>query len=982
MKKVLIGILILIPIIILLVVALVTNLLQLQVWIAVEDMTVTQKATGLEAEELKLYLDVGDNTVYDLYDWVEVAVFPEKANNYTIEWSMSNLAYSDEEYQKQYEDYLENPVGTPVHPAATMVDGNGRDADFNTSGKFKVYSYCSFNVSVRAETVTRNFLVDIVGDTVHSVSLTDTHGSTSAEITVGESARLCASYVPFDSVITQLQFACSDESVLSVDDNGVITALSAGSATVTVTADKHDGTGTVESNAFFVTVREGASKFGNTVTLERVSGGAYTFEQLGIAAADVDAAACTGCTVQSDGIVVNGESAVVALIGGKTLTVKFCDAGDIAIGFASLFDSESGYILGVGEEKGLSLSAVFAATSATSAPEGVAWQSNNTEVATVDENGLVKGVFEGEVIITATAGGKKASITLNVKEKATSLRLKTSNDSLEVGLARQTVFPSDIYVYETDLEGGENKNQKQANSVTIHIHGEPESKSAAEIAAFYGRYIIEIEEGKEYAHMDPSAPNKIVFDGEALKGKGVVPVKVKASAKYPRFEANQKHTTDYVTLSVVYGVEVRNAEQLVRATADQKEYIMRSENLKTPAENEATIPAPDGNEYYVYNSPTFNSNYAMVLVSDIACPDGQNVSFDEGSGWCVRLYGDLYGNGHTVLAKPAQVVDSHSYLVHVAASNVTISNVTVRHEDRQITTLTGKTFVNSYCLTFNSRKDEFFGGRLLNERVEYCILENTYGAIDIQNSDVAVDGCIFRNISSVGMYGYCRVIDDTRYIYFNRINLNNTIFSSIIGPSMSLSFEYYALTSDGKYGRFSATGDKEESYRWVEENLVPRRYVHCIDQTGFLDIYNWQNAAQVTLVNTQDTTMDQLIATLSGPIIEQHPQFAPGVVRSGDLSYFHLGFMTSGIVLSGDKKVFDERTFLQLSLEDDRFFSVNTRTLSGDVPEMDQSYCGLIKSILNKLEVTMYAYKKDSSLTPTSTYTIDSKLINHLHEGK
>ena len=66
MKKVLIGILILIPIIILLVVALVTNLLQLQVWIAVEDMTVTQKATGLEAEELKLYLDVGDNTVYDL----------------------------------------------------------------------------------------------------------------------------------------------------------------------------------------------------------------------------------------------------------------------------------------------------------------------------------------------------------------------------------------------------------------------------------------------------------------------------------------------------------------------------------------------------------------------------------------------------------------------------------------------------------------------------------------------------------------------------------------------------------------------------------------------------------------------------------------------------------------------------------------------------------------------------------------------------
>ncbi len=980
MKKVLIGILILIPIIILLVVALVTNLLQLQVWIAVEDMMVTQKATGLEAEELDLYIDVGDNTVYDLYEWVEVAVFPEKANRYTIEWSMSNLKCSDDEYEDQYEDYIANPVGTVVHPAATLVDADGRDAEVNTSGKFKLYAYCSFNVSVRAETVTKNFLVNIVGDTVHSVSLTDTQGNTSAELTVGESKRLCASYVPFDSKITELKFKSSDETLLSVDDNGVITALSAGSATVTATADKHDGTGTVTSKEFAVNVRTGAGKYGDNVTVERNTDRKYGFDMLGISAADVDESASTGCTLKADGIVINGEGATVALKNGKNLNVTLCDEGDIAIANAAFFGSESGYILGAGEEKGLKLNAVFAATLAEGAPEGAVWRSNNEEVATVSETGLVKGVSEGEATITATVGAKTASLTLNVKEKATSLRLKTSNDALEVGLARQTVFPSDIYVYETDAEGGERKNEKHANSVTIHIHGEPEKGTTAELAAFYERYIVEIEEGKEYAHIDASSPNKVVLDGEALKGKGIVPVKVKVYAKYPRFEANQKHTTDYVTLSVVYGVEVRNDEQLMRATADQKEYAKASENLKTPAENVDTLRAPDGNDYYVYNAPTFISNYAIVLASDIACPDDKMVSFDEGSGWCVRLYGDLYGNGHTILSKPSQMIDGHSYLVHAAASDITISNVVLRHEDVEIQTLTGKTFVNSYCLTFDGRDDEFFGGRLLNERVEYCIFENTYGAIDIQNSDVTVDGCIFRNISSVGLYGYCRVMDDTRRIFFNHINLNNSIFSSIIGPSLSLSFEYYGLTSDGKNGRFSATGDKEESYRWVEENLVPKGYVHCLNQTGFLDIYNWQNAAQVTLVNTQDATMDQLIATLSGPIIEQHPEFAPGVVKTGDVSYFHLGFMTSGIVFSS--KVFNERTFLQTSFEDDRFFSVSTRTLSGDVPEMDKSYCGLIKSILNKLEVTMYSYKKDSSLTPTSTYTINSKLINHLHEGK
>ena len=79
MKKVLIGILILIPIFILLVVALVSNLIQLQAWIAVEDLSVTYKNSANEVTILQLYLDVRDDTVFHMTDWVDVTVTPDQA---------------------------------------------------------------------------------------------------------------------------------------------------------------------------------------------------------------------------------------------------------------------------------------------------------------------------------------------------------------------------------------------------------------------------------------------------------------------------------------------------------------------------------------------------------------------------------------------------------------------------------------------------------------------------------------------------------------------------------------------------------------------------------------------------------------------------------------------------------------------------------------------------------------------------------------
>lgn len=977
MKKVLIGILILIPIIILLVVSLVTNLLQLQAWISVDDITVTDKISGAEVSSLKPAVDVGNGVVYDLNDFVDVVVLPDKANNYTVEWTMSEVKCSDEEYSERYEQYLENPTGAPVYPAAMLVDAAGNESERNTSGKFVVNAYCSFNIKVQAETASKNFVVDIIGNTVARVALNDLDGEQSCALTVGQSKRLSVSYIPLDSIVSEAEFSSSAPDVVTVDKNGVITAVGAGSAQITATADRYHEEGVVKSNAYLVTVTQGATRFGDSVTLNRKEGGKYDFEELEISRGNIDEAACEGCTVQDGGIVINGESAIVALKNGKTLEVTLCDEGAIVIDNAAHFASAGGYILGV-DELGLKLSASYAATGDERTLENVVWSSDNEDVATVDANGLVKGMSDGETVIRATAGSVSASVEISVRNKVSSLRLKTSDESLKVGLARQTVFASDKFAYAEAALDDPNSRIKQPNGTLIHLLDEPAGGTPEEIANFYGKYNFKVVEGGEYAHMDATTPNLVVFDGAALEGKGVRQVKIEATAKYPRFETSTQNTTDNVTLNVVYGVEVSTFDQVVRASREQKEYALRPDNV-IPEEMIDEVTAPNGQVYFAKMEQRAKQNYAMTLASNIAATCDRLDYYDDAS--CFALYGNLYGNGYMLSGKDSQIDEDLCDLVLVGNSDVTVSNVILRHNDKEIDKLDSKTFPYAYAVIVCPKlvsADAIGECRMTGIRIEYCVAENAHGAISLVGCDIDVVGCVFRNISSVGIFGYARV-SESGHLCFSHLNLHNAVFSSIIGISVSMSFESYSSLSGGS-GRYSSNPDKEaslaESYEFVENELVPRGFTHIFRQTGFLDIYNWQNAADVTLVDTGNKTYNDLLSQLTGPMITQHPIFAPGVYNSKGIDYFHLGFITAGIFM---KKNVIERTFLTMELEDDRFFEIYTRDLTR-IEGGDGFINLIIETVLKTLEVKLYCYKNTASITPESTYELNSNFITHLHE--
>lgn len=102
-----VGILILIPILILFIVAMVSNIISMQAWISVEDIQLTEKWSERTAENISLSLDGIQGKTISIYDYVNVKVLPEKANKYTIEWKIDgNVTYTDEEYQEKYEAYV------------------------------------------------------------------------------------------------------------------------------------------------------------------------------------------------------------------------------------------------------------------------------------------------------------------------------------------------------------------------------------------------------------------------------------------------------------------------------------------------------------------------------------------------------------------------------------------------------------------------------------------------------------------------------------------------------------------------------------------------------------------------------------------------------------------------------------------------------------------------------------------------------------
>ena len=312
---------------------------------------------------------------------------PDNATDKTVEWSSSNTSVATVDQTGKV---------TAVGAGSATITAKTKDG-----GKVATAS-----VTVKAGTVA------VTGVTLDKNKL---------NLEPGETAVLTATVAPEDATDKTVEWSSSDKKVATVDDKGVVTAVGAGTATITATTKDGGKTakatvtvkaGTVAVTGVTLDKEEAAIAVGETLQLtatvqpENAANKAVTWNSSSTGVATVDANGLVTAKKTGTAIIT-----VHTKDGNKTASCKVTvRTPAVAVTGVTLDQEEA--TLPVGET--LQLTATVQPEDATD--KTVTWQSSNTGVATVDANGKVTAKKTGSTTITVTTkdGAKTATCKITV----------------------------------------------------------------------------------------------------------------------------------------------------------------------------------------------------------------------------------------------------------------------------------------------------------------------------------------------------------------------------------------------------------------------------------------------------------------------------------------------------------------------------------------------------------------------------------------
>ena len=320
----------------------------------------------------------------------------------------------------------------------------------NTSRYLTITSYCQSEHLDLAKSVYS--LISSIGPK-YQVSL----DTTSATLQVGDTKQLTATYYG-----SSVEWTTSDSTVVTVSEEGLVTAVAAGNATVTA-KDASNNTAACEftvtaapivpehdlvivlnnsnaSNVWMSTEdaqnliaafqREGQAGYGKDIKLHVVSGvniaGVVSeIETInGNDLARVDAALCRSafftnkaCPAMLEGSEIVDVNATWGYSGGQfgIFANAFEEHVELATAFATFVAGQHiDYF-----EMDASVSLDVNATSQLTVVEGATYTSNNTEIATVSETGLVTAVAAGSTKVTVSKGLYSVDVPITVSAAVT-----------------------------------------------------------------------------------------------------------------------------------------------------------------------------------------------------------------------------------------------------------------------------------------------------------------------------------------------------------------------------------------------------------------------------------------------------------------------------------------------------------------------------------------------------------------------------------
>ena len=286
-------------------------------------------------------------------------------------------------------------------------------------------------------------LVTVTAEEIHAESIS--LNTNSLSLYVGDSGNLTATLDPANAP-DQITWETSDENIAAVDQNGLVTGVAAGEATITATANGHSDSCTVtvsiehgrlQSDPLTVSeaIALGSSLANNAQTTKDYFVGGFVSQTIavfneGVAKfwlADGETVikgfqcynVTAGVGVDTSDLRVGAEAIIHCnikkYVNQTTTTIENGSIGEV-VSFS--YDERPTTEVSLDKDSLNLLPTGSATLKATLTPvystEGVVWSSSDEGIATVNQSGVVTAVAVGEATITATSGSFSADCSVNV----------------------------------------------------------------------------------------------------------------------------------------------------------------------------------------------------------------------------------------------------------------------------------------------------------------------------------------------------------------------------------------------------------------------------------------------------------------------------------------------------------------------------------------------------------------------------------------
>ena len=963
MKKVLIGVLILIPIIIVASVLLTTNIISKNSYLPVDRVE-------LNENNIEFSLDNG-NTI----DTLKATVYPRLAKNHNLTWSIEEQ-HSDIPFVYAKDDPCQDCADLSDKELKEHIDTNHIDiATIDNNGVVTVYGYGSFIVKVTTEEGNKfaTCSVKVVGDKVTKIELMP-YGSSSKlsekdviSLDTGERLLVNPIFTPGGARDKTVTWKSADERIVEVDKNGILSAKGAGETTISVSSND-TGIGT----SVKVKVNNGVFKGESYCYTADTTVNVKNYMNV----SDFTSVKVAGGTLSSDGTLNFDENATVATVtvNGKTFSAIKVDAlSDDDIVFKNydillqkLYNKngdEVEYIV----KRGLPiyLEVVYRNPEKSGVPE-VKFSSNDmtpgspiVNIKQYDQTGkesnvgnvaMIEPNKEGDVKILAkdrTTNKTCSTVELKVVTPVFAINLALNATDAKRGVAAETVFGNKIFNADCTETSPYSFYMDFNYPKDVDFENFEFSTSDESIAKFS-------DEKGSYNKLVLN--DKMPDDKKGLKNKVIITIK----AKYPMYD-NMPVVATYV-LNVIDGYTVSNETQLKKALHEKKESVA----------------------IYVKDS---TAGGKLEIRADNNT-DASRITMQEGTS--------MYGNGFIVCYNEQDMIDrKNDYfneLLKIETSNVHIENTILRmgYNDPEAKNGLLQWEKSRRCVRILYEIENYDDETKNNETInnisfKYCIFENAKTVMEIAGADVNIEGCIFRNSSANSLFIPMSGNTSTYGRLPANVTLKNTVFthSALMPIFVQTDFE---RDKNRKDESGNVVGYPEGS-TW--EDMKKTGYKdHFINVEGFLDIYNWINIEDFSstsglVPSTGIESVDAIVGTTGAQIIANEllqPEYSGVRHTFNGQEYVHLGIAVLGMtspVTDGIVRDFENAGYARHSV-----------TITGS------SLTGLFQIAFNSVlkpyvryPLYVYSYKEGNyQIGPDSEKKLDFQetgaLYKNLREGR